>query len=628
MVAKCLEQLRLLIGKGFYVFPIVPDGKEAWPGMSWPAVSSLQLEYVEAWLAKHPDSNWGIDAGKSGLLIVDVDTKQGKQGAASFEELDLVHGMPPTFTVKTPSGGFHHYYQGSSRNRIGMMPGIDIRAAGGYVVAPGSTIAGVPYEIISDIKPKTAPGWLVSMVGVPKAADSNRDTLPCLVDEARAHENAVEYATLAEPAIEGLGGDTRTFVVACQLRDLGVSQEACLDILLQHWNPRCEPPWDERDLERKVIHAYRYAKDRPGNESPEAKNLEATQIFDSPVSSVARPAVTLRKYDDIGLRSLPREWVVEDWIPLGPAAFTLFTGDGGTGKSIVSIDLGLAVAGGDTWHGIQTTQMPVLYISCEDDEDEIDRRVYAHRTFPGREGRMASDRPFYVESRTGKNSLLSMCRDGVTTKGPFYGELDALLSQIPGDRKLLILDTLVDMFGGNENSRPEVNMFVKTVIGSLALKHNATVILIAHPPKSTGATYSGSTAWNGAVRNRLYLRNHDPKRKTKYRVLSNEKANYGAAGGEIILKWDHGIYTAVDTSEMEGLLESAIYEEVQTAEDTGNVLSMAPQSAQFIGRRKIVDAEGNIVSSEDLMRLVNGMIARGVLKNVSGKSRGNGLFIS
>lgn len=637
MVTKTLNTLRRLLEKGIYLFPVTPDSREAWPGFSWPKVSTLQIEYIESWLMRHPDSNWGVDAGKSDLLILDVDCKSGKPGLASFDELDILHGVPPTFVVRTPSGGMHYYFKGVSRNRIGFRPGLDIRSARGYVVAPGSSIAGVPYEIIHDLDIANAPEWLVEMAGAHSESDPDRNVPICEIDHDRARENAVEYASLAEPAVEGLGGDTRTFVVACQLRDYGVDQEACLEIMLEHWNPRCEPPWEENELQRKVDHAYRYAKDRPGNESPEARIAEAVAMFgDAPPSELPkageshppRPGVsTLRSFGEIGMQSLPREWILEDWIPAGPSAFTLFTGDGGTGKSMVAIAMGLAISLGEPWEGIRTTQQPVIYISCEDDEDEIDRRVYAHRTYPGREAMGCFDRPFYVQSRTGKNSLLCVSKDGHVMKGPFYAELDIILGRIPGP-KVLILDTLVDMFGGNENARPEVNTFVKSVVGSLTVKHNATGILLAHPPKNTGATYSGSTAWNGAVRNRIFLKNHDPKRKTKYRVLSNEKANYGASGGEMVMKYDHGIYVAVDQVEMEGLLQSAILDAVQAAQDSGAPLSLTPQSSLYVGRATITDQEGVPVASENVIRIITDLLSRGAIKNVTGKSRGNGLYIS
>ena len=81
----------------------------------------------------------------SGVLVVDIDVKAGKQGAESFTALGLTPAEKDTFRVKTASGGWHVYYSydpvlafGSNAGRLG--PGLDVRADGGYVVGPGSVL--------------------------------------------------------------------------------------------------------------------------------------------------------------------------------------------------------------------------------------------------------------------------------------------------------------------------------------------------------------------------------------------------------------------------------------------------------------------------------------------------------
>ncbi|MFG1785832.1 bifunctional DNA primase/polymerase [Rhodococcus oryzae] len=86
----------------------------------------------------------------SGLVVVDVDTGHG--GMASLRDL-IARGLTPTTRyVRTGSGGLHLYYRHPGRpvpcdqsTRLG--PGIDVRADGGYVVAPPSRhpLTGRPY---------------------------------------------------------------------------------------------------------------------------------------------------------------------------------------------------------------------------------------------------------------------------------------------------------------------------------------------------------------------------------------------------------------------------------------------------------------------------------------------------
>ena len=63
--------------------------------------------------------------------------------------LDML-GLPDSLRVDTPSGGRHVYLTSAKphRNRVGTIPGfpgLDVRAEGGYVVGPGSTIDGATY---------------------------------------------------------------------------------------------------------------------------------------------------------------------------------------------------------------------------------------------------------------------------------------------------------------------------------------------------------------------------------------------------------------------------------------------------------------------------------------------------
>ncbi len=76
----------------------------------------------------------------------------GHEGLASLEQMDMLHGLPRSLRVRTPSGGVHVYLtcppdSGITVSVKGMTewPGVDVRCEGGLVVAPGSEIDGVAY---------------------------------------------------------------------------------------------------------------------------------------------------------------------------------------------------------------------------------------------------------------------------------------------------------------------------------------------------------------------------------------------------------------------------------------------------------------------------------------------------
>jgi hypothetical protein len=135
---------------GWPVFPAKADAKE-------PATKHGVLDAetdphtVARWWARHPDANVAIATGAPGPTVLDVDVAHGKPGPKSLNEAIRAGLVPsPMASVRTPSGGQHHYYLGDEQ-RNGSLPqhGLDLRGVGGYVVAPPSTVGGRPYVVVS-----------------------------------------------------------------------------------------------------------------------------------------------------------------------------------------------------------------------------------------------------------------------------------------------------------------------------------------------------------------------------------------------------------------------------------------------------------------------------------------------
>lgn len=97
------------------------------------------------WAARYPDANVGVACGEgSALLVVDIDSNHG--GLDSIKALrSQGFQLPPTVSVRTPSGGWHLYYayvDGPKNSKSLLGKGVDIRTTGGYVVGPPSVLAG------------------------------------------------------------------------------------------------------------------------------------------------------------------------------------------------------------------------------------------------------------------------------------------------------------------------------------------------------------------------------------------------------------------------------------------------------------------------------------------------------
>jgi hypothetical protein len=112
-------------------------------------------EQIRAWWAECPDANVGIATGAaSGLVVIDIDHRNG--GDESYIQLhqELPSAFGQVLKVRTGSGGTQLYFQhpgGHVPCRANVRPGIDVKADGGYVVAPPSLdVNGVRYYFTSN----------------------------------------------------------------------------------------------------------------------------------------------------------------------------------------------------------------------------------------------------------------------------------------------------------------------------------------------------------------------------------------------------------------------------------------------------------------------------------------------
>jgi len=274
-MARIDEALRLA-ERGFYLFPVVANGKV--PAISdWQEHATRDADTLTEWFAQ--DYNIGISTSRYGesqaLVVVDVDTKNGKDGNAELFNLDMQgYELPVTFEQSTPSGGRHLIYVADKPCRQGtdvLGRGLDIRSQGGLIVGPGSAIDGKAYRQINGhgtVAP--APQWLVDRLGQARTvAPAAHIQLPG-VDVDRANGRAIAWLKDAPVSVEGEGGDITAFKVAAKLKDFGCTEEQALGLLVSHWNERCEPQWSLDELTAKVAHAYRYGKEPQGSAAPEA----------------------------------------------------------------------------------------------------------------------------------------------------------------------------------------------------------------------------------------------------------------------------------------------------------------------------------------------------------------------
>lgn len=239
-----------------------------------------------------------------------------------------------------------------------------------------------------------------------------------------------------------------------------------------------------------------------------------------------------------GTEPEPTSWRVDGWFP--ERTVTLLAANGGVGKSNLSLQMGVALAQGLEFLGLQTKPSRVLVISGEDEARTVHFRV----------ANICKDLGVSVSELDGSMIVYDMTqtdcvlwRDGAATE-----RMQWLADAVVRHRaEAVVIDNASDVFADNENDRTAVRGFMRC-LNMIAGHTSCAMLLLAHVDKASvrvGAgneslsTYSGSTAWNNSARSRwAMVRNND-----REILLRHEKCNLGPLQEELRLEFDTGSKT-------------------------------------------------------------------------------------
>jgi len=198
---------------------------------------------IRAWWERWTDANIGIATGHaSGLVVLDTDNRGDVCGGDNLSELAAdFGGLPDTLTAITGNGK-HLYFQhpgGMVKNSTGKLAyGVDVKADGGYVVAPPSLHAdGKRYHWEDTTKPVAElPDWLLTRITMKK-----EDIRTAQVIE---HNPFTDAPTV----LEGSRNDT-LYKLGCSLRgQQGMGHDDIGAILLEYNAAKCDPPLVEQEV--------------------------------------------------------------------------------------------------------------------------------------------------------------------------------------------------------------------------------------------------------------------------------------------------------------------------------------------------------------------------------------------
>jgi RecA-family ATPase len=245
-----------------------------------------------------------------------------------------------------------------------------------------------------------------------------------------------------------------------------------------------------------------------------------------------------------------REWAVDNRIPMYQPHLT--TGHGAIGKSLLELTRAVAHVLGKPWLGMAVRQGPVIYLGAEDEADELHRRLeailrYYGATFNDIVGGL------HLLSYVGEDCLLGIpdYQDIIRPTDLFQRILADAIKIKPVS---VMIDTLTDVYAGDEINRNQTTQFVK-LLQHMAIKARCSVAILAHPSNAgmaTGSGLSGSTGWHNKVRSRLYMRAPTTAKgeeiDSDVREIQFLKNNYGRQGDSIQIRWENGVFVPESSS--------------------------------------------------------------------------------
>lgn len=238
-----------------------------------------------------------------------------------------------------------------------------------------------------------------------------------------------------------------------------------------------------------------------------------------------------------GTTAEPLRWLALNRIPAGDV--TILSSDGGGGKTTIALQLCVAVERGlGDWLGTTVETGPVLFVSAEEDDHEIRRRI--ERICRGRGiDPHAGDR-LHLHFPDLESSLFASAGKGPLLFTDLHRSFVATVDRLRP--VLVVIDAVAAVFGGDHRDRAQVRAFMSS-FRKLAMRTGAAIVFLDHPSVSgmaEGSGRAGSVDWNNTVRSRLYMSSVADDNDA--RELEVKKANRGPKGEKIPVRWVDGAF--------------------------------------------------------------------------------------
>lgn len=481
-----------------FIFPCVPMDKIPATKEGWHIASNDPAQIAE-WQRVNPDFNWAISTGKSNLFVIDVDPN-GLDWWNKLLERDpaIRDAVDRAFQVRTPRGGLHIYFKGegpSTASRIA--DGVDTRGgierdgkivSGGYVLLPGSKTSAGVYSALPGGGLFDLPQSISAIIPERKKTDTLGLEKNPDADQPRNVQWALDlinnYVASGRVSVEGHGGNNTAFQVAASILDKAISPGLAFDLLWEHWNPHCSPPWDDWELETIIRNAAEYGEDTEGGVKGFQANADAFlkfegQEFEPPEQPARRDRIMpLHDYAD---NVQDPTWLIPGLLPA--YGIGMLYGESGSFKSFLALDMALSLAFGipGQW-GAPPVKNDVLFLAGEGPVATAKKRWPAWMEWQNIEFR--NDHRFFI-----------MPTVPLYTDSAAWENVKSDLGGLKAKPALIVIDTMTRLITGlDENSAKDASLVTK-FMEELARYYECFVLAIHHTGKDKNKGARGSSAF-------------------------------------------------------------------------------------------------------------------------------------
>lgn len=296
---------------------------------------------------------------------------------------------------------------------------------------------------------------------------------------------------------------------------------------------------------RKHAQQYGFPADEPELVQDVARSLGVPlEIAERVAKKATGDGATEALFDPVAMRvgrfldKPPPElrMLVKGFFPLDQAG--IWAGTGGVGKSRLTLQLCASIATGCPFLGMDIEHVgPVVYLTAEDDEDELHRRIHNigaryDQLYGGRFDRAAFRERFVVVPRVGElNFLTTMDPTGGVTETKLVDRLLRAVEQIE-QLRLLIIDPIGDFHGGLINSNEHARFYAR-VMQRIRLEIEGGVLSTAHTTKwknndddAGQDIVAGAAQWVNAHRWAATFRPMRTSDAERYDIPADERSRY------------------------------------------------------------------------------------------------------